>query len=419
MLYSMHDRDVQEEVVALVGGERAGKWGRPDLTANPYLSLWDQASMLYAVEPETLHADAAGQELLARIAEDGLWPLMRRVERDTRALNETAMRVDIVDHHLVFRPIAPDHAEATATRRQPGVPITFRQWHLDSVYGWVRIEAGIDGGAYFTASAEVDGQDRDVSQDILGGAYTGDAYPYRDQAGTAVLPFELRHSTETASLWDPYTFAEVYYGSLKLGVYLTMFGHVLLRASWPQRYAVGVLIEGADIEGGGSPTKQLDMDPAMLLQMSVREGSQPMVGQWAAGGDPEIILRAILSYERRLLRMAGLDAPDVSRGSASVSSGYSLAVSRESVREKQRQSTPTFRRADLRLIRLCAVMLNSIEGTSYPEDGYQIRYRGLPPSIAEDRAKLDTATELVKLAIITPAEAREQLQGVISRLSAA
>lgn len=175
-------------------------------------------------------------------------------------------------------------------------------------------------------------------------------------------------------------------------------------------------MEGAGVDGGDAANQEITTDPATVLLLGVREGQQPLVGQWSSPADPEAILRSISVYERRIMERAGLQAADVTRQSADIRSGYSLAVSRESVRELQRLWEPQFRRADLSLIRLCAVSLNSAEGTSYPEDGYTITYRGLPPSPVEDRMRLDTVMGMIDKTVITPEEGKALLGDVIARL---
>lgn len=417
LLYSEHEQDLIDLMARQLGNVRREAWGRPDLTANPYLSLWDQASRLYAEEPAVEHPEAAGLELLDRVADAGLWPLMQRVQRDTLALREMVLRVDVVGDGLVFRPVFPDLVEARATARRPGVPHTLAEWsHLDG-FGWVRLEASIDASPYYRATTR-DGVD--VSEDVLGGAYEGDSYPVRDAAGAPVLPYVIHHAAVSGWLWDPFALREIVEGSLNLGLYLSFFGHILLRASWPQRYAAGVVIQGrrAETEGGAaSAREEVTTDPAMLLTMAVAEDAgQPIVGQWGPAADPEVVFRAVAQYERRLLLMAGLAPPDVTRQQADIRSGYSLAVHRESVREQQRLYEPIFREADLATIRLAAVLLNSTTGTAYPEGGYSITYRGLAPSPVEDAAKREHVLAMLDRGVVTVEEARAALAPLIARL---
>jgi len=417
LLYSEHEQDLNELMERQLGTIRREAWGRPDLTSNAYLSVNEISARLYGAEPDVEHPDAAGGALADRIAEDGLWPLMQRVQRDCLGLNDMFLRVDVDAGALVFRPVFPDLTEAKATPRNPSEPVELHEWEHVPEFGWVRRSASIvPGDVYYRATAKADGASVDVSADVLGGNFDGEAYSIRDAQGAPVLPWVHYAARSTGFLYDPYTNAEIVEGSLNIGMYLTYYGHVMRSSAWGQRYAAGVVVVGAGVDGGDAANQEITTDPATVLLLGVREGQQPLIGQWSSPADPEAILRSISVYERRIMERAGLQAADVTRQSADIRSGYSLAVSRESVRELQRLWEPQFRRADLSLIRLCAVSLNSAEGTSYPEDGYTITYRGLPPSPVEDRMRLDTVMGMIDKTVITPEEGKALLGDVIARL---
>jgi len=406
IMYGRHESDLRSLLHDQLGSVRADAWGnRPDMSANPFQSLWTQASMLYAVEPEVGHDDDSGRELLARVAEAGYWALMQRVQRDTLGFREMFLRVTVDHGALVFRPVFPDMVEAKARAQRPSQPLIVGEWEEHADFEWVRRTADAVSGTY-TVQAHIDGVDRDVSGEVLGDHD-------RAVAAAHILPYSVFHAAETGWLFDAWTSQEVVCASLWIGLYLTEFGHVMRNASWPQRYAAGVVVEGAGVDGA---RQEVVTDPATVLLLGVREGAQPMVGQWGSPADPEAILRAVAMYERRALQGAGLHPPDVTRQSADIRSGYSLAVARESVREQQRFFAPQFLRGDRQTLRLCAALLNEAEGRNYPLDGYQIRYRGLPPSPAEDRLRIDTITALLDRGVITTDEARERLGDVLARV---
>lgn len=410
-MYSCHEQDLVELLQRQLGSVRREAWPQPDLTANPFLSLWEQSARLYAIAPDAEHPDALGMELLGRIEDAGYWPLMQRVQRDTLGLREMGMRVTTSGGALVFRPIFPDLAEAHAAPSRPSVPLAFAEWTQDPRFGWVRLAADIRGEPRYTATTD---KGDDVTGEVLGGT----EWQYNGADGP-VLPYVLYHAAETGWLFDPYSLREVVEGALNIGMFLTMFGHIVLNASWPQRYAAGVIVESGTDGGADAARRTVVTDPATLLLLGVEEGHQPMIGQWGAAADPEVILRAISMYERRILTLAGLEGSDVTRQSADIRSGYSLVVKREAVREQQRLSAPAFRRGDLEVIRTCAVALNTAEGRGYPEAGYSITYRGLPPSPVEDAAKREHVTELLDRGVITADEARAALADVIGRLEIA
>ena len=111
LLYSEHRQDIVERIYRSLGGERGDAWGEPDLTANPFLQVWQQAAQLYTREPDVMGAEGSAG-LLEAMTDAGTWSLMQRVQRDALALREMLMRVDVIDGRLVLKPVFPDMVEA-------------------------------------------------------------------------------------------------------------------------------------------------------------------------------------------------------------------------------------------------------------------------------------------------------------------
>lgn len=412
LIYGEAESDAARVIDEEVGFLRGSVWGKPDLSANPYLSIWSQVAALYRAEPDV--ATAPGSEAVSEaVADAGWWTLAGTVQRDTLAMREMIVRLDYDDEAgmLRVRSVFPDMVAAESAPRCPSVPLRVREWVSHPVYEWVQLDADVrDQRAPSYRAVTRDGVD--VSEDVLGASYVGEAYPFRDSSGVAILPYVIIHASDSGWLWDPYTMREVVDGSLRLIVYLTYYGHILRNAAWAQRWALGAEPDAAEVvddEGHVITRKEVPTDPTSLLIMRQIEGlvGQAQVGQWSSPIDPEAVLRAISMYERRVLTLAGLSAPDVTRTEADIRSGYSLAVSRESVREVQRAYEPMFRRADQEIMRVAACMLNRARGTSYSEDprSYRITYRGLPRSPVDTRAALDEVAALMSMGLASPVDA--------------
>lgn len=423
LLGSQHQQDLDALLRQQLGNVRRSAWGQPDLTANPFLALWTQVAALYAEAPEV--TVEGGNALAKAVEASGYWAMMHRIQRDTLALREMLVRVDATqDGEAVHRPVYPDMVTAEVDRSRPWMMTRIREaicmpdvgwtWHDLSIVGdgapWYRVHRA-DGGA-------------DITEDVLGARHEGAAYPYRTGVGTPVLPYVVYHAARTGYLWDPHALQEIVDGSLNLGVLLTYYGHIIRNAAWAQRYVAGAQPAGAepvgDTDGNSAARREVVTDPATLLVLepidSGGAAGQVLVGQWSTPVDPEVVLRSILQYERRLLLLAGFQPPDVTRQEADIRSGYSLAVDRERVREQQRVYEPQFRVADTELIRLSAVVLNSRaasrgEDRAHPEDpaAVHIRYRGLPPSPLEMRAKREELVALVSAGLMDMIEAYRQL----------
>lgn len=416
LLYSQFASDLDQRIRQAVGNVKADAWKPLDLTANPYLAIWQQTAVLYDVAPDVV-APVGSDPVLAALTAAGAWPLMQRVQRDTLGLREMLLRVSAdASGGLVVRPVFPDMVQVEVSPSDPSRPIKIKEWLFDPAAGWVRHVYDIrdplaPSYSVYTAAG------LDVSEAILGGDFTGAAYPFRREDGTPILPWVLYHASETGCVWDPYTMREVVEGSLMLGVYLTYWGHVLRDASWPQRYVIGARVLGADtVDGEGNilaGRREVVTDPATLLEMEMDPtfSGQPLVGQWNASADPEKLLTSISMYERRILTLAGIQSPDVTRQDSDIRSGYSLAVSREQVRTLQRVYEPQFRRGDLQLIALAAALLNRATGNGYAEESaaYRITYQGLPQSSGEVLAELAEIKARTEAGLLGPVTAYVEL----------
>lgn len=425
LLYSCHESDLHELLCQELGNVRKSAWGKPDLTANPYLSLFSQLAVLYTESPETL-APAGSEAVSQAVADSGYWSLAQRIQRDTLALREMVVRIDADETGKVtYRPVFPDMAILESASRYPSVPTRIREAVQDPTYGWVWHDLSIsDPGNPFYRVLTTDS--KDVTESVLGQRFEGSNYPYRDSSNYPILPYVIYHAAESGYLWDPYTLREIVEGSLNIGVLLTFYKHVVKNAAWAQRWVMGAEPVGAEVteladDGSGidASRKEVIADPATLLVLRVMEGvTQAQIGQWTSPADPEGILRSISMYERRICLLAGVQPPDVTRQEADVRSGYSLAVARESIREAQKQFEPSFRKADAELLAKTAILLNRATGSNYAEGGYRIRYRGLPKSPQEMQAERDQLVGLIEAGLLDKISAYQALHPDLSRQEA-
>lgn len=419
LLYSEHEADLVQRVRKNIGSVRRAAWGHVDLTANPYLTMWTNAAALYDEAPDVNAPDAA--EMLDQVADVGFWAQQQRVQRDTLALREMLVRVDVdEDGDISFRPVFPDMVTLRAHPRRPSVPIGVVEHIYDETLdAWLRHDIDVREPARPVYVVH-DSDGKDVTGDVLGETYTGKDYPYRRADGTPIVPYGLYHAAETGCLFDPFTYREIVEGSLNIGVLLTFYGHLVRNAAWAQRYAVNlepIGMEATGELGERSRRRQIVTDPATLLLLKrINDATEGQVGQWSAPGDPEAVLRSISMYERRIQLIAGFTPPEVTRQEADIRSGYSLAVDREALRERQRVFLPQFRRGDRQVLSIAAALLNRVRGTSYPEDGaaYRVVYQGLPESPAEQRNRLESVTKRRDAGLIGPVTALRELRPELS-----
>ena len=147
---------------------------------------------------------------------------------------------------------------------------------------------------------------------------------------------------------------------------LSLFLHVTVDASWPQRWALGARPQGLETTDadGNAVRQEVVTDPATILILErINDELQPQIGQFKAGGDPVELLTAIEAYAARLASDAGVSGSDMQRMSGDPRSGYAISLSADGKRQQQRRYSESFRISDQRLMGLSATLLNRLAGT--------------------------------------------------------
>lgn len=393
ILYGQHEHDVYERLVEAVGPNRSQLWGTIDLVSNPLVSVYSRLSVLYAGSP-TLAVPTGGEDAAAALDECGYWQLAPRLQRDCLALREMFVRVAVgSDRSIACLPVFPDLVPSVRadllgrlTRVEEWIP------DPDDSTQWVRLVHDVGGPEPILCAWTSEG--KDCSQRVLGGDFSGAAYPHRDVSGQPLLPYVSYHAAQTGSPFDPYTASDVVEGTLTLSVLYSFWDHILRSASWRQRYAIGVEPSGLS-PMGGIHAQAAGADPSSISIFSPTEegASTASVGSFEVPSDAEELLRSIHARESRLVS-AALGSADVSRSDSEIRSQYSLAVSREAQREAQRAYEPLFRRSDLALIRLVAALLKA------PTTGWGITYSSIPRDPGEAAAELDRVEKQISLKLL-------------------
>jgi hypothetical protein len=411
VLYSMHEPDVRQRLTEAVGPTRAQAWKLTDMTSNPAWYVCSQLAALHRESPEVTPPDG-GEDVAASVAEAGFWQLSQRNQRDTIGLNDMFVRVDLDPDTSEpgFRLVPPDLVEVTASPFAPAQPLAMKEWMQDPDEPGQWVQLVTDPRRLLYQAVNADGLD--VSERVLKGTFTGEAYPWFVN-GQAVLPYVAYHAAETGYALEPYGGREVFEGSLQLGVYYSFFGHILRNAAWGQRWILGAEPVGGDMDEDGR-RREVVADPATLLVLRQLEdaGGQAQVGQFSPPVDPDRILAAIERYEQRVVEMA-LSTVGVSRRESDVRSAMSLAVSREAQREAQRAYEPVFRRSDLRLLRLTSGLMGG------PTEGWRIQYRGAPRDSFELDADLKRMQGQIAAGLLDRVTAYQQLHPGLTRPEAA
>lgn len=419
ILYGEHEQDVIKRMEEQLGAVRREAWGVVDLSSNPSKLTWSALATLYDRAP-TIIGD---ESLSSAVAQAALWPLMCRVQRDTLALREMWLRVDVTElpsgeHELVYEPVYPDMVIASDDPKRPGVPAEIyvarrRKPKRGGAPVWMWDHLSIrdpDAPVYEVLRMTHEGKSRDVSAD-----YDVAGWPdlWKDQEGRPVLPYSLYHAARTPRIYDPYQTRELVEGTLTVCLMRTHLQHVIKQASWSQRYAVNARVQGlnySDEDGDGHGRSEVLTDPAtvLMLESTNPDGGSPQVSQWASPSDPEKLMKLISEYEYKLAAESGV-RPDVQRTSSDPRSSVALTVDRDSQREAQRRFEPQFRRGDVETLRLSAIMLNRAADAGLPETGHKVVYHGIPFSAAEVKAQREHLLALMEAGLTDPVSAYQEL----------
>lgn len=419
MMEGRWTRLLEDRLQAQLGSTRRQAWGLPDVSANPFKVVATELATLYDAPPDVSHNTAGGavDELCGSnglIARAGLWPQMARFQSMVIALREMWMRVDVEDGRLTYRPVSPDVTIAEADPSRPTTPLAYAEIRLRYIRGetqWAWDVLDIRDPAfpvYKVVLAKDGGMGEDVTLEVLGGTYSGEAYPYRRADGTPILPVVLYHASLYGDrLFDAFNGVELYEGSLNLAVYYSFLAHTLRDASFPQRYAIGVRIAGSDMVDGGTRGQRVEVvtDPTTILMLDAAMEQQPQVGQFSAGADVEKIESTIAAIAHRLATDAGLAPTDLQRTSGSAKSGYAISLSQDGKRTAQRKYVMQFRDADERLVAVSATLYNRAMGTQFPEGGYSVHYREIPLSPEELASRRAHAMEMMEAGLMDKVEA--------------
>lgn len=390
LLNGEHEADVKEAIIASFGLERESVMKWVDVAANSYVQLWTTLSALYSFPARVKGpADGSLANVIAAVEQCGHWARMPRTQRDILALREVFLLLswDKDSATLQERIVTPDFFECPRPLAIDPTRIGQIAVYLRCGQHYQRHEYQIedDAGKPAPLYRVTDHNGVEIADETR----TGDAYPWKDGAGLPIIPGVLYHAAETGTLLDWRTGRDIARGAVRLMVFYTGLGHVIVDASWAQRYAFNVEFDGVETDKDGH--QKVVMDPAIIATGSTRPGEangQPIVGAFPQPADPEAVMRTIAMYARQLAASAGVRSPEATRTESDIRSGYSLAVSREAVQEMQAGYAPTFRRCDQQYMHVASCVMGT---PSLGPADWTLAYQAIAMSPAELSGRLAVA----------------------------
>ena len=424
MLQGTWEQDLEDELLRHLPTDRRESWGPSDLSSNPFEQVTRQLAVLYADTPNVTHEAADIESLINRdglITLAGLWPMMQRAQQLTLGIRETILKIDISDDGLQFRIVTPDYVYLESSPSAPDQPLYYRELRLrvDAMGRpkWIADVLDIrdpNNPSFSLHEVAPSGElGEDVSKEYMGSSARiglGDGgYPYIDAQGAPYLPLVVYRAEKTGLLWNSYDQSSLCYGSLTAATLFSFWVHCVKDSSWPQRYIAGLSVAGLSglDQDMASRRSAVSTDPTSVLVFfqDPDTTTQPLIGQFQPGSDPEKLMTAIASYEYRVATAGGISPAEISRTSGDPRSGYALTVSRQGQREAQRKYAPIFRLYDEELLAKSAKMANRFLGFNLPELGYRVSYQSLPLSPAETAAMREDVVGKLAAGLISPVDA--------------
>ena len=389
--------------------------GKPDVGTNAMRSIIRQLSVLYDRGVVARHDSEQAEAMAAMVMADAGWAAIgTQVQRMTLATREWLVRPSLSDRGVLLRQVSPAMVVAEASPDEPDMP-----WRLTEA----RVRTGPEGPEWFWDVFDVSGdepsfrvvraKDRtDASDEFIGGARVGSAYPFRDDSGRPVLPYALYHAERTGDLWAWTDGLEAIESTLTIAVLWSWWLHSVRDSAWAQRYTVDAALRSAAPSGSGLNTSaSVTTDPSSIMQFRT-DGESPGVGQWNPPVDPLTLGTALSEYEQRILAQYDISPSAAQRQEGA--SGYAIALRHDAIRQAQRRMEPQFRRGDEQLLRAVGAVTRGTP-LAIPSDGWSLTYPGPERTAGETEAGVLRWQSLIEAGLASPVDAYQEMHPGLTR----
>lgn len=394
--------DLRVYMSAHVDAARLDAWGPPNTTMNLYKSLVEQVAIVHDGEG-TIDCEGASDEQVGQMLRLVHWSRLQAHEINVVGLRDALVRVEhsptAPDGGVVTRLVTPDVVEVEV---DPSVPTRIvvvrearpRRIGAEIAWCWDEFSIADPQKPYYRVRTMAE-PSVDVSADVLGAA--AGTYPWVDD-GEPYLPWVVAHARDTGETWDYRYWHELAQATYAIALCWTFWMHALKEASWDQKYAIDLVLQGLSAKGQGNARRsKVTVDPTSLLMFRSPGDGRGTVGSIGASIDPLRMAESISLYMEIAATNLGLSPADM-QAKASPQSGIAIAISREGVRKMARRLAPVLRAADVELCETIARVHNTFAPATYPRlpvTGWSVTYPALPLSADEIDAMLDRNERLL------------------------
>ena len=416
LLTGRHIEDVRDEIQSMFAKEIAADLEiNPDLSRNPFKLIYQQLNVAYLEPPDVRVEGLEDQADASSILTVKLWAQQRSTALLCLSLQESIVRLDFKHwlgaEEVSYRVVLP---QTVVCHSMPGEPdvigkceelryregrFTWEVWDTrDPENPVFRIDEINEEGERVDATAK-------YAPELAG------SYPYRNRDGEPIQPYVIYHAKcDSSRLWNYTTGMELARGSLRLAALQSHWCDSYLSASYPQKFAIDVSIQGGrSKEIGGSQVETIPVDRKSILVFKSNTPGGGSLGQFQASMDPLKGQEALTIFERSLATYAGLNPADLQVSSPQ--SGYAIVVSREGQRKATKLIEVSLRMSDQLLLSRAAQLSNFYLNTSIPEDprAFLIEYRALKPTDQERKLKAEAIKTELDMGVLNKMQAVKML----------
>lgn len=384
----------------------AAAWGKVDTSVNVLGDICRQLTTpgLYGRRPTVRHRTAdvdafSGPEGLLERA--GWYTRGQRLQYLTMCLGDMFVRFSAYRGRLVYRFAYPHDVFVRVAEEDPTEIVEL--WELrercfrlgaeqtpTDRYTWDVYDLRDPENPTFRTylPGGEDGLERDVTQEVHGETFDGDAYPWRNAAGQPQIPYVHYQDADAGQPWNHMLRAGITRGTMNAALYASYTGNCARHATGSNVIVYGLEMPGTKAGRGGDSSAAsspfVPVTPGAMLFLAQIQGQTPGVVEVGPGVNLPDVAAFAMGYEQAQAVRWGLPASEVTRQAANPTSAAALSISNEGKRDVSAQVEPMFRRCDLRALEVAAMVCRLHELGAFPESGYTIAYQQIPRTPDEE-----------------------------------
>ena len=409
-------RDVAREwMESFLDPELLDSWGEIDTSDNVFGAMATALSQPghYSRGWEVRHTNRSANRVTGptgMMATSGYPSRMTFVERYAWGLVDQPVHIQAPDGDtLRFQPVCPTKIYAEGSADDPSTPVAL--WHLRwryvpkvavSMWCWDKYDIRnpktptfhIEAGEEIEVNGEKVTEGEDLTADVLGpefaGPYQGDAYPWRAQDKSPLIPYAFLRTIDSGRMWTYMGRYGCFKATLVVAQVATYVLHAARDASGSMVLTYGLERPATQVERRGerNASNRIVFSPGMVAFLQPKQGAGDKIGVHTIGPGANLqpLTQFLHMYRQLAAERCGVSGGSAIRNDANPTSASALLISENAKMSAVRAADPLFRKFDADVMRVVSAVLRP-HGVNVPESGYTFEYYNPPPTPAEMRER--------------------------------